>query len=87
MFRSTQARVIIGTVIFVTYFALTVVGSFAFSLYAIDSSQRKWCTTLDLLTSQPVPKPSDPAGNQSREQNYQFYVDLVRLRDGFECGR
>ena len=61
-------------------------GSGAFTLRQVNESQQKWCTTLDLLTSQPVPKPANPKANPSRESAYVFYTDIHDLRRHFGCG-
>ena len=54
--------------------------------HVVNTSQRQWCATLTLLTARPVPKPSDPAANPSRENAYIFYSNLVQLRQRFGCG-
>lgn len=51
----------------------------------IAHSNAQWCDTLNLLTSKPVPKPSDPAKNPSRQGQYLFYTNLVHLKDRFGC--
>ena len=35
------------------------------------------CAALGLLTAKPVPKPSDPAANPSRETTYEFYEAIL----------
>jgi hypothetical protein len=56
-----------------------------FTTFQVSSSDRQWCDTLALLTSQPVPKPADPAANPSRMQAYTLYSDFVMLRRNFGC--
>lgn len=68
---------------------LVVVGTAfnaGFSLWQIDQSNRNWCSTIKLLTSQPVKQPSNPTANPSREGQYQLYEDFVQLRANFHCG-
>ena len=43
------------------------------------------CSSLELLTSKPVPKPADPAANPSRETTYQFYVALLAWEHSDGC--
>jgi hypothetical protein len=58
-----------------------------FTTYQVSHSSRQWCDTLGLLTSQPVPRPADPAANPSRMQAYTLYADFVTLRNDFGCQR
>lgn len=52
----------------------------------IRADDHRWCSTLDLLTSQPVPKPADPKANPSRQQGYQLYMDFQNRRHSLGCG-
>jgi hypothetical protein len=70
----------------VAVLVIAIGGSYALTLHALDASQRKWCATLNLLTSQAVPKPADPASNPSRQQAYVLYSDFLDLRHRFGCG-
>ena len=54
--------------------------------YELNSNNARWCATLELLTAQPVAKPSDPGANPSRESSYKLYLDFVELRHDFRCG-
>lgn len=49
------------------------------------TSNRQWCTVLDLLTRNPVPKPADPAQNPSRAASWELYEDFVHLSGQFGC--
>lgn len=51
----------------------------------VSTSEHKWCSTLDLLTSHRVPKPTEPQANPSREQAWIFYSDFVSLRQQLGC--
>ena len=74
-------------VIFLFGFAvLLAVLNFSWTVQQVNSSQAKWCTTMDLLTAHPVPKPADPKSNPSREQIYQYYVTFRELRRNLGCG-
>lgn len=69
---------------------LVVAGSWtavALGQQAVNASNHRWCTALELITSKPVPKPPDPVKNPSREQNYQAYAAYVQLRREFGCDR
>lgn len=59
--------------------------SIVYSAHQTSASNRQWCDTLALLTSKPVPKPSDPAANPSRMQAYTLYADFVTLRHRLGC--
>ncbi len=69
-------------------FALTLVLSgvnLVFTAHAVNTSDRKWCTTVGLLTATPVPRPADPAANPSREASYRLYADFVQLKKDLGC--
>jgi hypothetical protein len=57
-----------------------------FTARQVQDSNHQWCSTLTLLTSRPVPRPSDPSANPSREQTYVLYSDFVTLRHRLGCG-
>ena len=61
-------------------------GNLIATYQAVNHSQHQWCSTLDLLTSRQVARPADPKANQSRENAYIFYTNLVKLRRNFGCG-
>lgn len=42
-----------------------------------DQQVQHECQALELLTTNPVPKPADPVANPSREITYQFYEALL----------
>lgn len=50
---------------------------------AHDNAQ--WCDTLNLITAKPVPRPSDPSANPSRQGQYLLYQDFLILKDRFGC--
>lgn len=62
-----------------------IVGAWVIAVNTANSSNHKWCTTLELLTSHQVHKPADPKANPSREGAYQFYVNLKKLERQFNC--
>lgn len=66
-------------------FILVVVLGIGYTTWSIHQSQRQWCDTLSLLTAHPVPKPSDPKANPSRETAYVYYRDFVTLKDRLGC--
>jgi hypothetical protein len=53
--------------------------------HVIQHSQQQWCDTITLLTTTPVPSPSDPANNPSRVAEYRLYKDFVTLKRRFNC--
>lgn len=57
------------------------------ALYLVGQSESRWCATLELLTASPVPSPAHPAANPSRAGEYNFYTDLVTLRNQYGCPR
>lgn len=59
--------------------------SIAMSTWQINRSQREWCDALNVLTSQPVPAPANPAQNPSREAAYRLYEDFVQVKQEFGC--
>jgi hypothetical protein len=75
----------------VTGVVLLVAGAVIITVSLYLSSQerahddQRWCDTLDLLTSQTVAAPADPAKNPSREGQYKFYLDLVHLAREYGC--
>jgi hypothetical protein len=70
-------------------FFLLIVGAISANIWMthqeISNSQRQWCDTLSLLTSHPVPYPSDAAKNPSRLATYQLYEDFVKVGERFGC--
>lgn len=51
----------------------------------IAQSKTDWCSTLDLLTKTPVPKPVNPAANPSRVEAYLLYEDFLQIKVNFGC--
>lgn len=50
-----------------------------------DQQVQHECKALALLTHTPVPKPTDPSANPSRETTYEFYVALVYWEHQDHC--
>jgi flagellar basal body-associated protein FliL len=50
-----------------------------------ETSDHRWCATIELLTSKKIPKPKNPAANPSREATYLLYEDFIKLRREFRC--
>jgi hypothetical protein len=80
-----RSSLAISVVSIILVFALAVGASYALSLYAINQSTHRWCTTLSLLTSEPAPKPAHPGADPSRERAYLFYLHLKDLEHQFRC--
>lgn len=56
-----------------------------FTARQVRDGEHKWCTTLELLTAHPVPRPADPKANPSRENAWIFYTDFLQLRRTLGC--
>jgi hypothetical protein len=65
----------------------------AHALQAAQQSEQRYvqlqlqheCQALELLTATPVPQPTDPATNPSRETTYKFYMALVYWEKADGC--
>jgi hypothetical protein len=55
------------------------------SVQQIANSNHKWCQIVSSLTAMPVPKPSDPTANPSRERSWEIYVQFVELKRSLGC--
>lgn len=82
---SRPARYALGVVAALAVVAGLVAGGVFYTGWAVHRDEQQWCDTLNLLTSQPVARPADPAANPSREQAYRYYADFVTLREHFGC--
>lgn len=47
-----------------------------YSTWITVTYARHSCQALEVLTQKPVPKPTDPSANPSREQGYELYLGL-----------
>jgi len=75
---------------------LLIGANLLFTAHYVDSSQARaqqtdletrhdFCGIIDAYVATPVPRPSDPAANPSREQAYQWYVRFVTLHRKLGC--
>ncbi len=55
-----------------------------FTLWAVQTSQRHWCATLDLLYTE-KPPPGNPAANPSRAYLQDLHARFSDLRDSLGC--
>lgn len=78
-------RLALTIALFFLLLAGAMAGGFYMVQYQISRSQAQWCDTIHLLTSHPVPKPSDPKANPSREQTYLFYENFLELKRRLGC--
>jgi hypothetical protein len=62
-----------------------VVINLAITQWEVRHSQQQWCSALDLLTARPIPSPSDPKANPSRENAYLYYKTFVDIHHRFGC--
>jgi hypothetical protein len=70
--------------LFVLMVALSATNLF-FTSWQVDRQAHQWCTTLDLLTSRPVPRPPAKAA-PAQTQAYLMYQDFTDLRHRLGCG-
>lgn len=80
-----RLRILLSVLVVIAGLGLSIAGSYALALHALDQSEHSLCPAFDLLTRHPVPAPTDPAGNPSREQGYQLYQDFVQAKRGYHC--
>lgn len=78
-------KVGLAVVVVFVLIAGSILTSLGLSLRAVSNSDHRWCATLGLLTSRPVPRPADPKANPSRENAYVFYTNLRTLERQFRC--
>ena len=83
MFRRGIAQAFVALAVLTLAVAVINLG---YTTISVQRQAHDWCATLNLLTSQAVPKPADPAANPSRQQAYVLYSDFVDLRHRFGCG-
>ena len=69
----------------VALFLLSQGLSYWLTIREIQQTSNQWCSTLDLLTQDKVPYPSDPAANPSRVEAYRLYADFMQLKGRFGC--
>ena len=75
------------SVLFLLVLTLALSGANLFwTSYVVSRQAHDWCSTLDLLTARPVPRPASPEANPSREQSYILYADFLDLRHRLGCG-
>jgi hypothetical protein len=53
----------------------------------IDTNNRKFCLVVSPAIAVPVPKPTDPAKDPSRERTYQWYQRYIHLNHNLGCDR
>jgi len=56
-----------------------------FTVWYVEDYARHACTALEVLTSQAVAAPADPAANPSREETYKLYLGLVAWKRADGC--
>ncbi|MGH3743719.1 MAG: hypothetical protein ACRDTP_02535 [Mycobacteriales bacterium] len=56
-----------------------------FTVNTVQGNDHKFCQVITATTAAPVPKPSDPAANPSREQGYEWYLRFVQLGRSLGC--
>lgn len=72
-------------ILLVISLVISAVDAHFISSNVTHSNNQYWCPTLELLTAKPVPKPSDPQANQSRETLYHYYSAFIDLEAKFGC--
>lgn len=53
----------------------------------IDTNNRKFCLVISPAIAVPIPKPTDPVKDPSRERTYQWYQRYVHLNHGLGCDK
>lgn len=77
----------IREIVYFGIFVLIAVGAcYLLMYYQITLSQHHWCDALATLTQKPVPPPSNPAADPSRQESYILYQEFVKLKGEFGCG-
>lgn len=82
---SRGTRYALAVALLILLLVTAAASSLAMSDWAVSRNDRQWCDSLNILTSQPVSPPSDPAQNPSREASYKLYRDFVQIRKEFGC--
>jgi hypothetical protein len=75
--ESSPAKLAVAVVTVFLLLAMSVAGSYALSLAAINQSQHSWCDTLTLITASPT--------HPTTEQGRIFYARLHELEHRFGC--
>jgi hypothetical protein len=78
-------KVIVWGVLAVVFWLLTMAIPFGAGMLYTNAEAQHACTALNLLTLKPVPRPSDPGANPSREISYEFYVALLSWDRADHC--
>jgi hypothetical protein len=60
-------------------------GAYFLAVQAINNTQHKFCDIVNAVTADPIPKPSDPISNPSRERSYEFYLKFQVLDSRLGC--
>jgi hypothetical protein len=81
--HATKVAFSVGFMVFLLVAGLAI--EYIMITSTIRHSNAQWCDTLALITSRPVPKPTDPAANPSRQESYLLYSDFVTLQNKFGC--
>lgn len=66
--------------------ALALAGaSILFTVHYVGANDRKFCDVVTGFTAVPVAKPSDPAANPSRADDYEWYERFAALGRSLGC--
>lgn len=84
---SKAVQAVITTFLAIGLLFAGLTGTYWLAVHNQEVSDHRWCAALELLTNHPVPKPSDPKANPSREVAYQGYLDFLLLRHQFGCDK
>jgi hypothetical protein len=81
-FADEERRAYIVLAVFMVVLTLAAGG---FSIVQTHILEHKFCQLLDVSIQNPVPQPSDPKANPSREHDYEEYSTVVSLDHSLGC--
>jgi hypothetical protein len=85
--RIVTNEVTLASLIIAILLAAGWLANYWLAVHAINTSNHRWCSTLQLLTEHPPAKPSAPPGpvRTGQERAYVFYLHLKDLETSFGC--
>lgn len=62
-----------------------VTGDFFIAQHEARQEVRQLCSVINLVAENPVPEPSNPGANPSRNDLYKFYVAFKTIQHAYGC--